>query len=67
MLELIISFPSVNWISYFSQIYLQISTNSSNLVFSIKIPKKSTENDCEESEITETTNWIRLLIFDDKS
>ena len=29
--------------------------------------KNSTENVCEQWEITETNNWIRLLIFDDKS
>ena len=35
--------------------------NSSNVVFSIEIP----ENVCEQWEITETNNWIGLLIFDD--
>ena len=43
MLESIISFSSLHWISYFLWIYSQISTNSSNVVFSIKIP----DNFCE--------------------
>ena len=29
--------------------------------------KKSTENVCEQWDITETNNLIRLIIFDDKS
>ena len=32
-----------------------------------KNSRKSTENVCEEWEITETNNWIWLLKFDDKS
>ena len=35
----------------------------SNVVFSIKIPG----NVCEQWDITETNNWIRLVFFDDKS
>ena len=30
-----------------------------------KNSRKSTENICEQSNITETENWIRLLIFND--
>jgi len=37
MLESIISFSSFNWISYSLQIISQISLDSSNVVFSIKI------------------------------
>jgi len=33
----------------------------------IKNSRKSTENGFEHWAITETNNWIRLLIFDDKS
>ena len=32
-----------------------------------KNSRKATENVCEQWEITESNNWIRLLIFDDKS
>ena len=62
MLKSIISFSSLYWISYFLWTYSQISTNSSNVVFLIKIP----ENLCNNWEIIETNNWIRLLIFEDK-
>ena len=32
-----------------------------------KKSRKSAENLCDYGEIIETNNWIRLLIFDDKS
>ena len=67
MLESIISFSSLYWISYSLWIWLQISINCSNVVFSIKNKNKSTENVCEQWDITETNNWIRLLFFDDNS
>ena len=57
-----ISFISLYLISHSLRICLQISTNSLNAVFSIKIPenlKKMFVN----NEITETNNWIRLLIL----
>ena len=60
MLEKIISFLSLYWIIYSLQICSQIS---SNLVFC----SKSTENVCEQWDITEANKWTRLLIFDDKS
>ena len=63
MLESTISFSSIYWISYSLWISLQIFTDSSNFVFSIKI----IENVCEQWEITETNKWVRLLIFGDKS
>ena len=32
-----------------------------------KNSRKSTENFCEKWDITETNNWIKLLIFGDRS
>ena len=32
-----------------------------------KNSRKSTENVCEQWDITETNNWIWLLIFDDNN
>ena len=52
MLASIISFLELYWISYSFLIYLQISSNSSNVV---------PENVCEQWDITETKNWIRLF------
>jgi len=66
MLESIISFASLYKISYFLWIYSQISTNSSNVVFSIKIPENLQKIFVNNWEIIETNNWKRLLIFDDK-
>ena len=54
----------INWISYSLRICSQIA---SNVVFSIKIPEKYTENVCEQWDIKETKNWIRLLSFEDNS
>ena len=67
MLELFISFTSLYWISYSLRICSQISTKSSNVVFSIKIPENLQKNVCEEWEITEINYWLRLLIFDVES
>ena len=67
MLEPIISFSSLYWIAYFLWNCSQISSNSSNVVFSKKIPRNLQKNVCEHLDITETNNWIRLLIFDDNN
>ena len=70
MLESIISFSLLYWISNFLWIYSQISSNSLNVVFSIIIIENLrtslwiTRN--YNNEIIETNNWTRLLIFDDK-
>ena len=70
MLKSIISFSLFYWISYFHWIYSQISSSSSNVVFSIIILenlRKSlwiTKN--KNNEMIETNNWTRLLILDDK-
>ena len=64
MLESIISFLSC--ISYSLWICLQISSNSSNVVFNTNY-RKSTENGCGQWDITETNNWIRLIIYNDNS
>jgi len=63
MLESIISFSSLYWIYYFIWICSPISTNSSNVVFSIKIAE-NLQKIFENNEIIETYNW--LIIFDDK-
>ena len=64
MLELIISFSLFYWISYFLWIYSQISSNSSNVVFSIKIPK-NLQKIFVNNEKLKTYNWTRLLIFNE--
>ena len=70
MLKSIISFSLLYWFSYFLWIYSQISSNSSNVVFSIifqKICRKSfwiMRN--QNTEKIETNKWTRLLVFDDK-
>ena len=65
MLESIISFSSLyhlffmNWFADFFP-FLKCRLFNKNY-------RKSRENVCEAWDITETNNWIRLLIFDDKS
>ena len=54
MLELIISFSSLYWISYFLWNYSMIFTNSSNVAFSIKI---------SEIEKDHLFSMIRLILF----
>jgi len=65
MVESINSFLSVYWICYSLWFCSQISSNSSNVVFSIKIPgnlqKIFVNNETLQKLITEK----RLLIFDD--
>jgi len=62
MLESVISFSSINLISYFLWIYSQISTNSSNIVFSIiileNLQKIFVNNEKLEWWEIETNNWI---------
>jgi len=70
MLKSIISFSLLYWISYLFWIYLQICSNSSNVVFSMKI-LENLRNSLwilrnQNNETIETNNWTRLLIFDDK-
>ena len=55
-IEFLILYESVH---RFLQI-LQMSSFNKN-------SRLSTENFCEQWDITETNDWIRLLIFDDKS
>ena len=66
MLESIISFPLLYWISYFLWIYSQISSNSSNVVFSViileNLQKSSGIMRNQNNEKIETNNWTRLLI-----
>ena len=70
MPESIISFSSLYWISYFLWIYSQISSNSSNVVFSIIILENLRRSlwimRNKNNEKIETNNWTTLLIFDDK-
>ena len=70
MLKSIISFLLLYWISYFLWINSQISSNSSNDVFSIiileSLQKIILNNEKPEYWEIETNNWTRLLIFDDK-
>ena len=55
-------------ICYFSVIILsQISSNSSDVVFSIKIAGNPHKMFVNNWDITETNDWIWLLIFGDKS
>jgi len=65
MLESIISFSSLYWISYFYEFVRRFLKFFKCRLFN-KNSRKSTENVCEQWEIAETNNWIRLLIFDDK-
>ena len=64
MLELLFLFYYIEFyilnkfVHKFFQI-LQMSSFQKNL-------RKSTENVCEQWEITESNNWTILLIFDDK-
>ena len=70
MLISIILFSLLYWISYFLWIYSQISSNSSNVVFTIIIIENLRKSlwimRNQNSEIIETNNKTRLLIFDDK-
>ena len=70
MLKSIISFSLLYWISNFLWIYSQISSNSSNVIFSIIILENLRKSFWiirnQNNEIIETNNWTRLLIFDDK-
>ena len=70
MLKSIILFSLLYWISYFLWIYSQISSNSSNVVFSIIILENLRKSlwimRNQNNEKIETNNWTRLLIFDDK-
>ena len=69
MLKSIFSFSLLYWISHFFLIYLQISSNSSNVVFSTIILENLRTSlwimRNQNSEIIETNNWTRLLIFDE--
>ena len=70
MLKSIISFSFLYWISNLIWIYSQISSNCSNVVFSIII-LENLQNSLwimrnQNNEIIKTNNWTRLLIFDDK-
>ena len=67
MLESIISTSSLYWISYsFKKIFADFYKFFKCCFFNNNY-KKSTENVCEQWDITETNNCIRLLIIDDKS
>ena len=70
MLKSIISFLLLYWISYLLWIYSQISSKSSNVVFSIiileNLRKSLWRMRNQNNEKIETNNWRRLLIFDDK-
>ena len=72
MLKSIISFSLLYWMSYFLWIYSQISSNSSNVVFSRVILENLRKSlwimKNQNNEIIETNNWTwtRLLIFDEK-
>jgi len=62
----IISFSLLCWISYFLWIYSQISSNSSNVVFSIII-LENLQKIFVNNEKIETNNWTRLLIEERES
>ena len=66
MLESIISFSSciILNILFFTNLFADFYKFSKCRLF-IENSRKSTENVCDQWEITETNNWIRLLIFDD--
>jgi len=71
MLKSIISFSLLFIIiSYLLWIYSQISSNSSNVVFSIIILENLRKSlwimKNQNNEKIESNNWTRLLIFDDK-
>ena len=71
MLKSIFLFLLLNLISYFFKNYSQISSNSSNVVFSIIILENLRRSlwimRNQNNEKIETNNWTRLLIFDDKT
>ena len=66
MLELIIYFSSLYWISYSSWICSQTTSNSSNVVFSIKIPgnlqKMFVNNEILQKPITEKDYVFSMII-----
>jgi len=70
MLKSINSFSLLYWMSYLLWIYSQISSNSSNVVFSIIILENLQKSlwimRNQNNEKIETNNWTRLLILDDK-
>ena len=66
LVQLLVSiFSLLYWISYFLCIASQISSNSSNVVFSIIIIE-NLQKIFVNNDIIETNNWTRLLIFDEK-
>ena len=67
MLESIISFSSLYWISYFfTNLFADFYKFFKCRLFN-ENSRKSTESYCEEWEIKETKNLLRLLIFDDNA
>ena len=66
MLESIIYFSSLYWISLFCLNLFPDFYKFFECCLFAKISRKSTENVCEQWDITETKNWIKRLIFDDK-
>jgi len=70
MLKSIISFSLFYWISYLPWIYSKISSNSSNVVFSITILENLRKllwiMRNQNNEKIETNSWTRFFIFDDK-
>ena len=66
MLKSIMSFSSFYWITFFMNLFEDFS-KFFKCCLSDKNSSKYTENICEQWDISETNNWIRFLIFDDKS
>ena len=71
MLKSINSFSLLYWMSYLLWIYSQISSNSSNVVFSIIILENLQKSlwimRNQNNEKIETNNWTRLLIEERES
>jgi len=65
MLESIVSYSSLIFL-FFMNLFADLFKFSKCRLF-IKNSRKSTENGFKPWEITETNNWIKSLIFDDKS
>ena len=57
----------IYWISYSLPIFFADCFKLFKCRLINKNFRKSTENVCEQLDMTETNNLIRLLIFDDKS
>ena len=66
MLGSIISFSSLLKFLFFTNLFADFFKFFKSRLFN-KNCRKSTEKFCEQWDSTETNNWIRLVISDDKS